>query len=155
LRPGSAESSLAVLAVASLIESTARIQLQTAEILRDLAARNEDDAVTRRFGGAADQTQWLSPAHDRPAAQFGRGQKRHRRPHVQLPPGCPAEPLTAREQAVLRLLMSQLSLREIGREISVSLNTVKSHTRAIYRKLGVSDRHHAVRRGRELALLPR
>ena len=58
-----------------------------------------------------------------------------------------AEPLTEREVAVLRLLSSSLSLREIGQELFVSANTVKTHTQAIYRKLGVSARHDAVVQG--------
>jgi LuxR family transcriptional regulator, maltose regulon positive regulatory protein len=64
-----------------------------------------------------------------------------------------AEPLTERERAVLRLLRGPLSLREIGHELYLSLNTIKTHTRAIYRKLGVSDRQDAVAKGRELGLL--
>jgi LuxR family transcriptional regulator, maltose regulon positive regulatory protein len=64
-----------------------------------------------------------------------------------------SEPLTEREQAVLRLLRAPLSLREIQRELHVSANTIKAHTRAIYRKLGVSGRHEAVQRARELGFL--
>jgi LuxR family maltose regulon positive regulatory protein len=60
-----------------------------------------------------------------------------------------AEPLTAREVAVLRLLRGTLSLRGIGEELHVSQNTIKTHTRAIYRKLGVSTRHGAVEKGRD------
>jgi LuxR family maltose regulon positive regulatory protein len=60
-----------------------------------------------------------------------------------------AEPLTGREEAVLRLLGGTLSLREIGRELYLSGNTIKTHTRAIYRKLGVSSRCDAVQRARE------
>jgi LuxR family maltose regulon positive regulatory protein len=67
--------------------------------------------------------------------------------------GSLAEPLTERERAVLRLLRGPLSLREIGHELYLSLNTIKTHTRAIYRKLGVSDRQDAVAKGRELGLL--
>jgi LuxR family maltose regulon positive regulatory protein len=63
-----------------------------------------------------------------------------------------AEPLTEREVAVLRLLGSSLSLREIGQELYVSANTVKTHTQAIYRKLGVSTRHDAVEQGKQLGL---
>jgi LuxR family maltose regulon positive regulatory protein len=62
------------------------------------------------------------------------------------------EPLTEREQGVLRLLGGPLSLREIGRELSLSANTIKTHTRAIYRKLGVPGRQQAVARGRELGV---
>jgi LuxR family maltose regulon positive regulatory protein len=54
------------------------------------------------------------------------------------------EPLTKREGNVLRLLNSELSLREIAAELFVSYNTVKSQTRAVYRKLGVSTRAEAV-----------
>jgi LuxR family maltose regulon positive regulatory protein len=62
------------------------------------------------------------------------------------------EALSDRELAVLRLFPSQLSQREIGGELFLSLNTVKSHSRAIYRKLGVSSREQAIVRARELAL---
>ncbi|HEY5986542.1 MAG TPA: LuxR C-terminal-related transcriptional regulator, partial [Streptosporangiaceae bacterium] len=60
--------------------------------------------------------------------------------------------LTAREQTVLRLLRGTLSLREIGQELYVSQNTIKSHTKAIYRKLGISNRHDAIQRGRDLGI---
>ncbi len=63
-----------------------------------------------------------------------------------------AEPLTEREVAVLRMLGGSLSLREIGHELYVSANTVKTHTQAIYRKLGVSSRHDAVARGKRLGI---
>jgi LuxR family maltose regulon positive regulatory protein len=63
------------------------------------------------------------------------------------------EPLTERELRVLRLLTSDLSERDIGRELYVSHNTVHSHVRSIYRKLGVSSRAHALERTRELRLL--
>jgi LuxR family maltose regulon positive regulatory protein len=61
--------------------------------------------------------------------------------------------LTERELAVLRLLPGTLSLREIAEELYVSLNTVKTHVQAIYRKLGVSTRDEAVSRGREIGML--
>jgi LuxR family transcriptional regulator, maltose regulon positive regulatory protein len=63
------------------------------------------------------------------------------------------DPLTEREVAVLRLLRGTLSLREISQELYVSPNTVKTHAQAIYRKLGVSTRQDAVKRGREAGLL--
>jgi LuxR family transcriptional regulator, maltose regulon positive regulatory protein len=66
----------------------------------------------------------------------------------------PADPrLSERELAVLRLLGSELSQREIGSELYVSLNTVKAHVRSIFRKLGVATRADAVERGRALDLL--
>ena len=61
--------------------------------------------------------------------------------------------LTQRECRVLKLLQGDLSERDIGRELYVSHSTVHSHVRAIYRKLAVSSRAGALRRGRELGLL--
>ncbi|MEU5881400.1 LuxR C-terminal-related transcriptional regulator [Spirillospora sp. NPDC047279] len=63
------------------------------------------------------------------------------------------EPLTEREEAVLRMLPGGLSQRDIGERLFVSINTVKSHTRAIYRKLGATSRGDAVRRARERGIL--
>jgi LuxR family maltose regulon positive regulatory protein len=64
-----------------------------------------------------------------------------------------ATPLTERERAVLRL-PTRLSNREIGRELYVSVNTVRSQVRAIYRKLEVTSRAEAVAHARHLRLLP-
>jgi LuxR family maltose regulon positive regulatory protein len=61
--------------------------------------------------------------------------------------------LSARELAVLRLLPTRLSQREIASELFVSFNTVKTHTRSIFNKLGVNSRAEAVARARELGLL--
>jgi LuxR family maltose regulon positive regulatory protein len=61
--------------------------------------------------------------------------------------------LSDRELAVLRLLPSGLSQREIGSELFVSLNTIKTHLRNIYRKLGAVGREDAVERARELRLI--
>jgi len=64
-----------------------------------------------------------------------------------------AESLTEREETVLRLLPGELSLRDIGERLFVSVNTIKTHTRAIYRKLGVSSRDEAIQRARERGIL--
>jgi len=64
-----------------------------------------------------------------------------------------AEPLTDRELAVLRYLPSTLSQRDIASELYVSLNTVKTHCGAIFRKLSVGDRKGAVQAARDLQLL--
>ena len=61
--------------------------------------------------------------------------------------------LTTREQTVLGLLPTGLSAREIADELGISRDTVKTHTRRLYQKLGVSSRRSAVARGRELGLL--
>ncbi|MFG2037494.1 LuxR C-terminal-related transcriptional regulator [Dactylosporangium sp. NPDC048998] len=63
------------------------------------------------------------------------------------------DPLTEREMLVLQYLRSMLSIAEIANVLSVSANTVKTHVRHVYRKLGVSRRRDAVRRGRELSLI--
>ncbi len=61
--------------------------------------------------------------------------------------------LTPRELGVLKLLRSDLSERDIGRELYVSHYTVHSHVRSIYRKLAVRSRADALERSRELGLL--
>jgi len=62
------------------------------------------------------------------------------------------EPLSKRELQVLRLLRSDLDGPDIARELVVSLNTVRTHTRSIYTKLGVNSRRAAIRRADELGL---
>ncbi len=62
------------------------------------------------------------------------------------------EPLSDRELEVLKLLRSELSGPEIARQMIVSLNTLRSHTKNIFAKLGVSNRRAAVRRAEELGL---
>jgi LuxR family maltose regulon positive regulatory protein len=61
--------------------------------------------------------------------------------------------LTDRERAVLPYLATHLKAGEIASDLYLSVNTVKSHQQAIYRKLGVSTRRDAVDRGRELGLI--
>lgn len=69
-------------------------------------------------------------------------------PHVAI-----IEPLSERELEVLHLLETDLSGPEIARRLMVSLNTLHSHTKNIYSKLGVNNRRAAVRRAEELDLL--
>jgi LuxR family maltose regulon positive regulatory protein len=64
------------------------------------------------------------------------------------------EPLSERELEVLRLLGTDLDGPDIARALSVSLSTVRTHTRSIYAKLGVTSRRAAVRQAHELNLLP-
>jgi LuxR family maltose regulon positive regulatory protein len=65
------------------------------------------------------------------------------------------EPLSERELAVLRLLATDLDGPAIARELMVSLNTMRTHTKNIFGKLGVNNRRAAVRRAEELQLLSR
>ena len=64
-----------------------------------------------------------------------------------------AGPLSPGELRVLRYLPTNLSRPEIAAELSVSVNTVSTHIRSIYAKLGADERSAAVRRARELRLL--
>jgi LuxR family transcriptional regulator, maltose regulon positive regulatory protein len=73
----------------------------------------------------------------------------HASPHGELL----IEPLSPRERAVLRYLPTMMSNQEIAAELFVSVNTVKTHLKAIYRKLDVQDRREAVRRARAMKLL--
>jgi LuxR family maltose regulon positive regulatory protein len=63
------------------------------------------------------------------------------------------EPLSDRELEVLQLLKTELSGPQIARELMVSVNTIRTHTKNIYSKLGVNNRRSAVRRAGELRLL--
>jgi LuxR family maltose regulon positive regulatory protein len=63
------------------------------------------------------------------------------------------EPLSERELEVLRLLRSDLDGPDMARELVVSLNTLRTHTKNIYGKLGVGSRRAAIRRAEELGLL--
>ena len=65
------------------------------------------------------------------------------------------EALSERELDVLRLLGTDLDGPDIARELVVSLNTVRTHTKNIYAKLGVNNRRAAVRRGAELDVFSR
>jgi LuxR family transcriptional regulator, maltose regulon positive regulatory protein len=63
------------------------------------------------------------------------------------------DPLTPRELAVLRFLATGMSTTEIADELCLSVNTVKTHLAAIYRKLPARRRRDAVLRARELELI--
>jgi cysteinyl-tRNA synthetase len=108
-----------------------------------LASQNEAGALLRgRADAAIAQTLLAAAAPSAGVAVTARNQ------------ACAlGEELTAKELEVLRLLTTRLSRREIGQRLYVSLNTVKTHQRALYRKLGVEDRSAAVKRARELGLL--
>ena len=72
------------------------------------------------------------------------------------PAGRPAlsEELTSAESRVLRLLPTNLTAREIAGELGVSVNTVKTHMRHIYAKVGTHRRRDAVARAQSVGLLP-
>jgi ATP/maltotriose-dependent transcriptional regulator MalT len=77
---------------------------------------------------------------------------------AEIPPAAPggvplADPLSERELEVLRRLDSDLTGPELARQLFVSLNTLRTHTKRIFTKLDVTNRSAAVRRARELGLL--
>jgi LuxR family maltose regulon positive regulatory protein len=112
------------------------------EILVLLAAAGDDAALTRAHALAEPEgyvrvfAAELSGA--RPAPPHGDGL---------------VEPLSDRELDVLRLLAGDLDGPSIARQLVVSLNTVRTHTKHIYTKLGVTNRRAAVRRAHQLNLL--
>ncbi|WP_405809958.1 LuxR C-terminal-related transcriptional regulator [Streptomyces sp. NBC_00210] len=74
------------------------------------------------------------------------------RPENQPPPPV-VEELSGRERDVLQRLAQMMSTEEIAADLYLSVNTVKTHLKSVYRKLAVNRRHDAVRRARELRLL--
>lgn len=68
-------------------------------------------------------------------------------------PASAGEALTRGETRVLRYLPTNLSARKIADELYLSINTVKTHQRHLYQKLGARSRHEAVERARSLGLL--
>ena len=68
-------------------------------------------------------------------------------------PAAPGEALSERELVILRLLAAGLTKPEIANELYISYNTVKTHTRTIYRKLGTSAREDAIEHARALGLI--
>jgi ATP/maltotriose-dependent transcriptional regulator MalT len=105
------------------------------EEARNAVARCEDPGILNaRLTRAAQRSRLASPA------RAGRTSGR-------------IDALSDAELSVLRLLRSELSQREIAGELHLSFNTIKTHTRNIYRKLGVAERTEAVSRARELSLI--
>ncbi|MBZ0277651.1 MAG: LuxR C-terminal-related transcriptional regulator [Anaerolineae bacterium] len=107
---------------------------------------DEGSPVAALLGKAA--RQGVSPAYVRRLlAAFDRTEARTPLQSVLI------EPLSERELEVLRLFGTDLSGPEIARELVVSLNTLRTHTKNIYTKLGVNNRRAAVRRAEEIGLL--
>ena len=63
------------------------------------------------------------------------------------------EPLSEREIEVLNLLPSNLSSNDLASEMHVSVNTLRTHLKNIYQKLGVHSRHAAIEKARSLKLI--
>jgi LuxR family maltose regulon positive regulatory protein len=103
--------------------------------------------VLRRDPELADtHRRLLGPAlgHDQlPARRTGTGQA----------PVLLVEPLTEREREVLVHVSGMLNVAEVASEMHISVNTVKTHLRNVYRKLAVGNRSEAVRLARQLKLI--
>jgi LuxR family maltose regulon positive regulatory protein len=69
------------------------------------------------------------------------------------PPAVPVVRLTDSERAVLCFLPSHMTNEEISEALFLSVNTVKTHLRSAYRKLGVNSRRQAIAQGRRLGVL--
>jgi LuxR family maltose regulon positive regulatory protein len=120
--------------------------IRLAPVLNDLGERPAATAL------ANEARQLLTACPDGAQAQWARLHRLERR--LRRPPrGAAAERLTDREVTVLRLLRGTLSLREIGQQLRLSPNTVKTHTQAAYRKLSVSTREDAIAKAQELGVL--
>lgn len=94
----------------------------------------------------------LQATHRDFLATCGRDTTRRRTPDGDRPLVPEGSPLTVRESQVLELLAQMYSTEEIGRALYVSSNTVKTHLKGIFGKLGVNRRVDAVRKGRQLGL---
>jgi LuxR family maltose regulon positive regulatory protein len=125
--------------------------LETLAILADVVlAQGDRDLARALHDEAADLLAALPDEDHRVRADLHAVRQR-----LDGPPAAPSlgAALTDREQTVLRLLQGSLSLAQIAAELFLSANTVKTHTRVIYQKLGASSRQDAVQRARELGLL--
>jgi LuxR family transcriptional regulator, maltose regulon positive regulatory protein len=127
--------------------ATVEILLRLAPVLADSGDRPEAAVLL------AQARQVLTLAPDGADAQLARLERTERSLAARPRNGSLGGPLTEREATVLRLLRGSLSLREIGEELYLSQNTIKTHTRAIYRKLGVSTRDEAIAMGRNIDIL--
>jgi len=132
-----------------------RDQVETAHVLLWLAAvhARQDDADAGQEALAAARALVSDLGHPTmrwliDALELGRA-----RPHTSAAIARPGDPLSDAELRILRMLPGDLSYREIAHELSVSLNTVRTHASRLRRKLGVSTRSGAVAVARERALL--
>ena len=108
----------------------------------DVSPGLRDDLVTLlRHSPRDDYADTLVTVADRMAA------------HGAVSPPSGDSELSVREQGVLRYLQTRLSTREIAGELFISMNTLKSHTKSVYRKLDASSRSDAVARARAAGIL--
>jgi LuxR family maltose regulon positive regulatory protein len=150
---------MAALLVSTVAHRRLGLTDSAAEFLEQALALAEPDDACRVFLDAGQPARSavtvLVPPTSRSAAFAGRILERF---DTQLPrgdgPQAHAEvPLTDSELAVLRFLPSHMTNQEIAEALFLSINTVKTHLRSVYRKLGVVSRREAIARGRRLDLV--
>ena len=152
--------------------TTAEAKMLSARALAELGRRPESEAAVEDALDLCEQDRLVLPFVMSDSAELLKRHPRHSTTHAQLltevleilegkaaPDAAEVapllDPLSPSELRVLRYLPSNLSAPEIASELFVSSNTVKTHMRNIYSKLGVHNRNEAVRRTRELGLLSR
>ena len=140
-------------ALASVDRSPAAARQHTvAAVERASAVGMYRTVVTAGPGVAAliETARWAAPAawSERVATALALGSNPPRGPISRL-----VEQPTTRERDTARYLASRLTIPEMARELGVSPNTLKSHLRGLYRKLGVTSRDEAVTVAREVGLL--
>ena len=115
-------------------------------LLKDSPSEKLGEAIRLAARGET----WLQPSvAAKLVAEFGRLSPRSPAPQT----GRLLEPLSSREQDVLRCLADGMSNKEIGRKLAISEGTVKNHMSQVLGKLQVLDRTQAALRARELGLL--
>jgi LuxR family maltose regulon positive regulatory protein len=139
---GLARRGAGILEVANALLARAEILGHLGEHPQRQACRNEAAMLLQHCSDAGIVARPLTSVQRSPGVELG---ARNQGDTV-------VEEITAKEREVLALLATRLSRREIGQRLYVSLNTVKTHQRALYRKLGVENRGAAVTRARELGL---
>jgi LuxR family transcriptional regulator, maltose regulon positive regulatory protein len=133
-------------------------QLRTAQPLSLIHAMLEHAVVRRSLGAHSDARALVSEAREMLRAFRDAGAVAERAEAVSrlvahVSPPAAGTDLTEREFDVLRLLEKGLSKREIGQTLFLSYNTIHSHARSIYRKLGASSREEAIAQARGRGLI--
>jgi LuxR family transcriptional regulator, maltose regulon positive regulatory protein len=116
---------------------------------------DEGEPMTALIGALAERRPELGYVRDLAGAGQRPGTGSPPPPRTAAPVNALVDPLSERELVVLRLLASDLDGPSIARELVVSLNTVRTHTKHVYAKLGVNNRRSAVSRAHQLGLLAR
>ncbi|MBW8801933.1 MAG: helix-turn-helix transcriptional regulator, partial [Streptomyces sp.] len=152
----------AVTVRAALVRARAAEEAGDTATARRLVAHALLDARRERLRRPfLDAGAWLrpllatAPLHELAAGWLTPGPPRHgERPRPEaLPPPLVAVELSGRERDVLERLARMMSTEEVAADLYVSVNTVKTHLKSVYRKLAVNRRGDAVRRARDLRLL--